>query len=108
MAGDEAPWVEGLTIGVALRRTAQRYPDLDAFVFPELEASEQPLPANLPPAERRRRALRISYRSLDSAVDRVAKGLLRRESAKGTTSRSGPRTGPTGCCCSLPPPGSAR
>jgi fatty-acyl-CoA synthase len=76
MAGDEAPWVEGLTIGAALRRTAQRYPDLDAFVFPELDASEQPLPANLTPAERRRRALRVSYRSLDSAVDRVAKGLL--------------------------------
>jgi fatty-acyl-CoA synthase len=76
MAGDETPWVEGLTIGAALRRTAQRHPDLDAFVFPELDASEQLLPANLAPEERRQRALRVSYRSLDAAVDRVAKGLL--------------------------------
>src|SRR5580693_5624241 len=76
MAVDEAPWVEGLTIGAALRRTAKAHPDADAFVFTELDASEQMLPANLTPAERRRRALRVSYRTFDKQVDRVAKGLL--------------------------------
>jgi fatty-acyl-CoA synthase len=76
MAGDETPWVEGLTIGAALRRTAKTHPDLDAYVFTELDASEQLLPTNLTPAERRQRALRVSYRELDAKVDRVAKGLL--------------------------------
>ena len=76
MAADETPWVEGLTIGVALRRTAQTHPNMDAFVFSELDASEQMLPAGLASAERRQRALRVSYRELDAKVDRVAKGLL--------------------------------
>src|SRR5580704_16487024 len=76
MAADEAPWVEGLTIGAALRRTAEQHSDLDAYVFPELDASQQMLPANLPPAERHRRALRVSYRTFDKQVDRVAKALL--------------------------------
>jgi fatty-acyl-CoA synthase len=76
MAGDETPWVEGLTIGAALRRTAKTHPDLDAYVFTELDASEQLLPTNLTPTERRQRALRVSYRELDAKVDRVAKGLL--------------------------------
>jgi fatty-acyl-CoA synthase len=76
MAADETPWVEGLTIGAAVRRTAKAHPDADAFVFTELDASQQMLPANLTPAERRRRALRVSYRDLDAKVDRVAKGLL--------------------------------
>src|SRR5579862_8428867 len=76
MAADEAPWVEGLTIGAALRRTAQRHPNLDAYVFTELDASEQLLPARLSPGERRERALRVSYSELDAKVDRVAKALL--------------------------------
>jgi fatty-acyl-CoA synthase len=76
MTTADVPWVDGLTIGAALRRTAERHPELDAFAFPQLDAAEQILPANLAAAERRQRTLRLSYRGLDSAVDRVAKGLL--------------------------------
>jgi len=76
MAADEAPWVDGLTIGVALERTAERYPDLDACVFSQLDAAEKLLPEQLSPAERHQRSFRHSYRQLDADVDRVAKGLL--------------------------------
>ncbi len=76
MAVDETPWVEGLTIGAALRRTAKKHSNLDAYVFTDLDESERPLPADLTPAERRQRALRVSYRELDAKVDRIAKGLL--------------------------------
>lgn len=51
------PWVEGLTIGQALRETARKHPERDAVVFIE------------PP-------LRMTWAELDSAVDRVARGLL--------------------------------
>lgn len=53
----EAPWIDGLTIGEVLRRTAQRFADNDALVFPKL-------------------GLRMSYGELDATVDSVAKGLL--------------------------------
>src|ERR1700731_1945209 len=76
MAADDAPWVDGLTIGAALERTAERYPNLDACVFSQLDAAEKLLPEQLSPAERRQRSLRLSYRQLDADVDRVAKGLL--------------------------------
>ncbi len=52
-----APWVEGLTIGQALRETARRHPDSDAFVFCN------------PPA-------RMTWLEFDAAVDRVARALL--------------------------------
>jgi fatty-acyl-CoA synthase len=76
MTTAQAPWVDGLTIGAALRHTAERYPDLDACVFSQLDAAEKLLPENLSPDERRRRAFRLSYREFDAAVDRAAKGLL--------------------------------
>ena len=39
MAGESSldkPWVDGLTIGEVLARTAERYPQNDALVFPQL------------------------------------------------------------------------
>jgi len=52
-----APWVDGLTIGQALRTTAQRHSERDAFVFCN------------PPA-------RLTWAEFDAAVDRVGRGLL--------------------------------
>src|SRR4051812_3378600 len=52
-----APWVEGLTIPLALDRTVERYGDRDALVFPKL-------------------GLRWSYREFANRVDQVARGLL--------------------------------
>lgn len=59
VAADESavPWVNGLTIGQVLRETARRHPDRDAYVFCQL-------------------GVRTSWRELDVAVDRVARGLL--------------------------------
>src|SRR5215212_8486926 len=55
---DEAvPWVDGLTIGQALRETARRFPNHDAFVFCN------PL-------------VRMTWAEFDSTVDRVSRGLL--------------------------------
>ena len=51
------PWVEGLTLGAALRRTAAKFPDSDAMVF--LQA-----------------AMRMTWAEFDRKVDRVARGLL--------------------------------
>jgi fatty-acyl-CoA synthase len=74
MTTESAPWVECLTIGETLRRTAARYPDRDAYVFPRLDAHERPL--NAKTSEGRRACLRVSYRQFDAQVDRVAKALL--------------------------------
>ena len=52
-----APWVDGLTIGQALRETARRHPQRDAFVFCN------------PPAK-------MTWGEFDAAVDRVARGLV--------------------------------
>jgi fatty-acyl-CoA synthase len=52
-----APWVDGLTIGQALRRTAERHPQRDAMVFVSTRA-------------------KLTWREFDAAVDRVARGLL--------------------------------
>jgi fatty-acyl-CoA synthase len=57
MAGERAPWVEGLTIGEVLVQTATRFADRDALVFPQL-------------------GLRRSYRDFLADVDRAARGLL--------------------------------
>jgi fatty-acyl-CoA synthase len=51
------PWVDGLTIGAALRQTAQRCGPHDALVFPQA-------------------GVRLSWAEFDQAVDRVAGGLL--------------------------------
>ena len=51
------PWVDGLTIGQALRETARRHPHRDAFVFCN------------PPAK-------MTWAEFDAAVDRVGRGLL--------------------------------
>jgi fatty-acyl-CoA synthase len=51
------PWVDGLTIGQALRATAERHPERDAFVFLSPRVS-------------------MPWREFDAAVDRVARGLL--------------------------------
>lgn len=53
----ETPWVEGLTIGEVLNRTAERYPDHDALVFPQL-------------------GLRRNYRDFLAEVKRAARGLV--------------------------------
>jgi fatty-acyl-CoA synthase len=74
MTTESAPWVEGLTIGETLRRTAARYPDRDAYVFPRLDPHERPL--NAKSIEERLSCLRVSYRQFDAQVDRVAKALL--------------------------------
>ena len=55
MTTGSAPWVDGLTIGETLRRTAARYPDRDAFVFPRLDPQERPRCA-----KKRRRPARLS------------------------------------------------
>lgn len=51
------PWVDGLTIGETLRRTAARHADRDALVFPQL-------------------GLRLNYADFDRRVDETARGLL--------------------------------
>ncbi len=51
------PWVWDHTVGSVLARTAERYPDQDAVVFPQLK-------------------LRWSWRELDRRVDRAASWLL--------------------------------
>ncbi|MBX7074411.1 MAG: AMP-binding protein [Pirellulales bacterium] len=53
----ESPWVDGLTIGQALRKTSQRFPDREALVF---AAS----------------GYRRTYRELEAEVSRCAKGLV--------------------------------
>ncbi len=73
MTTESAPWVDGLTIGEMLRRTAAKYPDRDAFVFPRLDHDERPFPAG---QASRDACLRLSYRQLDAAVDGVAKALI--------------------------------
>ena len=50
-------WVDGLTIGAVLRRTAQRFPTREAMVF-------------------RQAAVRMSWVEMDGAVDRAARSLL--------------------------------
>ena len=52
-----APWVDGLTIGQALRETARRFPSSDAIVFCD------------PP-------LRMTWAEFDVVVDRAARALL--------------------------------
>ncbi len=52
----EVPWVEGLTIGQVLVRTARAFPDSDALVFPALD-------------------VRISFAEFLERVDRAARGL---------------------------------
>jgi fatty-acyl-CoA synthase len=74
MATGMAPWVEGLTIGETLRRTAAHHPYRDAFVFPRLDPHERSLSATK--SAERQDCLRLSYRQFDAAVDRVAKALL--------------------------------
>jgi fatty-acyl-CoA synthase len=51
------PWIDGLTIGAALRQTAERFPARDALVFPQA-------------------GVRLTWAQLDAAVDRAARGLL--------------------------------
>src|SRR5262249_25081819 len=55
--GDVKPWVDGLTIGQALRETARRYPQGDAAVF-----------CNPP--------WRMTWAEFDAEVDTVARALL--------------------------------
>ena len=52
-----APWVDGLTIGQMLKRTAQRVGSQNALVFPQAQ-------------------YRATWAEFDQAVDRVARGLL--------------------------------
>jgi fatty-acyl-CoA synthase len=54
---NDIPWVDGLTIGEVLCRTALGYPDHDALVFPQL-------------------GLRRNYREFLSDVNRAARGLI--------------------------------
>jgi fatty-acyl-CoA synthase len=53
------PWVDGLTVGQVLRRTAARFPDREALVFPAL-------------------GVRHTWSELDRRVDRIAAGLVAR------------------------------
>lgn len=57
MSESTTPWVEGFTIGQALRQTAQKFPDAEAIVFPQFNT-------------------RLTYRDFDRQVDGVARGLL--------------------------------
>jgi fatty-acyl-CoA synthase len=58
------PWVDGLTIEQALRRTAEKCADQDALVFPGL-------------------GYRLNFRQLDERVDEAARGLLAMGIGKG-------------------------
>jgi fatty-acyl-CoA synthase len=57
MTGSRNPWVDGVTIGQVLRRTAEQFGQRDAVVFSETN-------------------LRMTWAEFDRAVDRVARGLL--------------------------------
>jgi fatty-acyl-CoA synthase len=61
---DPTPWVSDQTVGSTLRRTAARYPDRDALVFP-------------------RAGVRWPWREFDRRVDRVASGLVAQGVARG-------------------------
>ena len=63
-AKEAPPWVDGLTVGQVLRRTAERFPDRDALVFPAL-------------------GVRYSWAELDRRVDAVAAGLIAQGVAAG-------------------------
>ena len=54
---EHEPWVDGLTIGAALRQTARRFADRDAIVFPQA-------------------GVRLTWAEFDREVDRIARGLL--------------------------------
>ncbi len=58
------PWVDGLTLGEVLRRTARRFADRDAIVFPSVP-------------------VRYSWAELDRRVDVLASSLLRLGVEKG-------------------------
>ncbi len=58
MSQDAAiPWIEGLTIGQVLVRTARAFPDNDALVFPALD-------------------VRLTFEEFLAEVDRAARGLV--------------------------------
>jgi len=65
------PWVEGLTIGRVLHRTAQKFPERDAVVFPGLHPDGTPK-GRMDDAT----CFRLTYEQLDAMVDRVARALL--------------------------------
>jgi hypothetical protein len=54
MRGDwamaDAPWVEGLTIGQVLAKTARRHGDREALVFPQLGRRSRPMSMRRPAA----------------------------------------------------------
>jgi fatty-acyl-CoA synthase len=52
-----SPWVEGLTIGAALRQTARRFSACEAIIFPQA-------------------GVRLTWAAFDQEVDRIARGLL--------------------------------
>ena len=51
------PWVDGLTIGQVLQKTADRFPDREAMVFPQL-------------------GRRWTWREFATDVDAAARGLV--------------------------------
>src|SRR6202046_1747180 len=53
----DTPWIDGLTIGAVLEKTARRFPKRPALVFPET-------------------SVRMDYAEFHAAVRNVAKGLL--------------------------------
>ncbi len=57
---DATPWVDGLTVGQVLRRTARAYPNHDAVVFPSL-------------------GVRWSWAELDHRVDVLASSLIEQD-----------------------------
>jgi fatty-acyl-CoA synthase len=67
------PWVEPLTIGDMLRRTAEKFPNRDAAVFTALDTTGQPFAS---PTDAGGDCFRYSYREFDAEVDRVAKALI--------------------------------
>jgi fatty-acyl-CoA synthase len=56
-SGEAVPWVDGLTIGQALRETSRRFPQRDAFVFCNPH-------------------VRMTWAEFDAMVDRASRGLL--------------------------------
>lgn len=74
MSSTDSPWVDGLTIGAVLRRTAERFPDRDALVFPGLDAEGRPLPER--DSGRADLCYRRRWREFDDEIDEIARALM--------------------------------
>lgn len=76
MTDVSVPWVDGKTISAVLHETAERFPDHDAMVFPQLNAEGQQFSDEEREAVGRDGCFRLSYRQLEAEVAIVARALI--------------------------------